>query len=98
MGEAGVLGISWFIWALLALAIAAIFAFLIVPNAEQMALVSGWQAFVVRWGHSLVWVFLAISFALRGIGQANLTALANPIGMLAGITYVLYLFISLRKP
>jgi hypothetical protein len=47
-----------------------------------------WQHLLLRWGHALVWLLLAGSFALRAAGQegeANLLALAG------GLLYVLFI-------
>jgi hypothetical protein len=91
----GFLGISWWIWGGLACIVALIFAFF-VPNREAVMAVTGLQFIILRWFHSLVWVFLAASFFMRASGNASLLNFANPVALLGGITYAVYMLTMLR--
>lgn len=93
---AGFLGISWWIWGILACIVALIFGFY-VPNREAIMATTGLQFVILRWFHSLVWVFLAASFFMRGTGNTSLVNLANPVAMLGGISYGIYMVTMLRS-
>lgn len=87
----GFLNLPWFAWAALALVVAVVYSFV----WPQKALTSGsdFRFFIIRWGHALTWLLLAINFVLRGIspslnGAANLIALAG-----AGM-YILFIAMS----
>lgn len=82
----GFWGISWFIWGGLALIPAVIFWF-VAPQAA--AGLSEWQRFILRYGHTVVWVLLAISFLLRGAG----IGLANVFSAAGGFMYGLFLVV-----
>jgi hypothetical protein len=71
-----------------ALVIAGVFA-VVVPKKEKVNTAAGWRYIVLRWFHSLVWLFLAAAFFTAG--DANLSALASPAAALGGITYLAYI-------
>ena len=56
----GFLGISWFVWAALAAALAAMFTVIQIP--KQTSQTTGFTHIVLRWFHSVTWDFLALSF------------------------------------
>jgi hypothetical protein len=80
------LSIPFAIWGLLALGVALLFVF--VWPSERVGDVRGFRFIVLCWSHALVWLLLALSFFARG---ANLPNLANPIALLAGLTYLLFI-------
>jgi hypothetical protein len=78
--------VSPWAWAGLCLAVAAVWVF-VVPR-PQLAGATGWRRFLLRWGHALVWLLLALSFGLRAAGQSGL---ADPVAAAGGLTYVAFL-------
>lgn len=93
--DTGFLNISWWIWGILALVVALVFA-VFVPAAKKVNALQGLTFVVVRWFHSLVWVLLALSFFLRGTQNETAVSLADPIGLAAGIVYVVYMVTFVR--
>jgi hypothetical protein len=93
----GFLNISWWILGSLALVVALIYA-IYVPKSDLVNSTKGLQFVIVRWFHSLVWVILAISFYMRGSGQKELSAWANPTTLSGGIIYIVFFigFIRLK--
>jgi hypothetical protein len=87
----GFLNISWFIWADLALIIAVIYSVLWPRKAANGG--SGFRYLVLRWGHALTWILLAVSFLLRGL-STSLTATANFAALIGGLTFVLFLVMT----
>lgn len=81
----GFVGISWFVWAALAAALAALFTVFQLP--KQTSQTTGFTYIVLRWFHSLTWVFLAISFLVRGTAP-RLSAVADVIGLAGLGTYI----------
>lgn len=93
--DSGFLNIPWLVWSALALVIAAVFVFF-VPGAEKLKTVKGWPYFIARWFHSLVWLLLALSFAMRALSNETIRGLADPVAALGGITYLIYIITLLR--
>jgi len=87
----GFLNLPWFLWATLALIIAVIYSFVWPNNALTVA--SDFRFFIIRWGHALTWVLLAINFVLRGI-HPNLNGTANIVALLGGLMYALFIIIT----
>ncbi|MFT3891581.1 MAG: hypothetical protein QM730_08115 [Anaerolineales bacterium] len=54
---------------------------------------SGFRYFIVRWGHALTWILLALNFFLRGINP-ELNGIANMIAMAGGVSYLLFMIVS----
>jgi hypothetical protein len=88
----GFLNLPWFLWAALALLVGIIYSFFWPQKAADLAV--GYRFFIIRWGHALVWFLLAINFALRGISP-SLNSIANLLAFVGGITYVLFILLSL---
>ena len=65
----GFLNIPYFAWTVLALIVAGIFVY-IWPHKAVTVPSAGFRYFVIRWGHALIWVLLAVSFSrsVRGLG------------------------------
>ena len=87
----GFLGLPWFIWAVLALVVAIVYSF--VWPQKAMIANSGFRFFIIRWGHALTWVLLAINFLLRGLSP-SWNGAANLVAMAAGVTYFLFMLMS----
>ncbi len=90
-------GMIWRIGGGLASGVALIFA-VIVPNEKAVMATNGTQFFILRWFHSLVWVFLAVACLMRSSKNKSLIQLSNPIAMLGGLCYAVYLFSFLQLP
>lgn len=87
--------LRWLAAGVVALLIAGVFA-VFVPNAEKVNATEGFPYFIVRWGHSLVWVLLAISFFIAASGNKSLLTLANPIAAAGGLLYLVFIVTFLR--
>lgn len=87
----GFLNLPWFVWAALALIVAVVYSF-VWPQKAATASV-GFRYFVIRWGHAVTWLLLAINFALRGISPSQ-NGTANVVAMTGGIMYLLFMFMS----
>ena len=75
--ERGFFGVPWALWGLAALALAAVWT--VVWPADRAVGAVGLRFLLLRWGHAAVWLLLALSFFVRGMGAAgpaNLLALA----------------------
>lgn len=84
----GFLNLPWFLWAVLALIVAVIYSFIWPQKAAVMA--TGFRFFILRWGHTLTWILLAINFFLRGF-STSLNGMANAIALVGALTYVLFI-------
>lgn len=87
----GFLGLPWFVWAALALLVALIYTF-VWPH-KVVSESAGFRFLVIRWGHPLTWLLLAINFILRGISP-SLNGSANLVAAAGGIVYILFMFMS----
>jgi len=87
----GFLDVPWFVWAALALLLAIVWIY-VGPHTKIPA-TSGFRYFIIRWGHSLTWVLLAVSFFLRGINP-SLNGIANLIAAAGGITYLTFIVMT----
>lgn len=84
----GLLGIPWWVCGVFSVALAIVWAF--VWPAEKVLVHEGFRFFAVRWGHSLVWVLLALSFFLRLAGP-RWAGLAEACAVAGGISYLIFL-------
>jgi hypothetical protein len=87
----GFLNIPYFAWTVLALVVAVIFVY-IGPHNKLIA-TPGFRYFIIRWGHALTWVLLAVSFFLRGISP-SLNGAANLIAAAGGLVYLLFMVMA----
>jgi hypothetical protein len=87
----GILNLPWFVWAGLALVVAVIYSFIWPQKAGAAA--TGFPFFVIRWGHALTWILLAINFMLQGFSP-SLNGAANLIALLGGLIYVLFMLMA----
>ena len=82
------LNLPWFLWAGLALLVAVIYS--IVWPKKAVTATSGARYFIVRWGHALVWILLAINFLLRGL-SSSLNGAADAVALAGGLMYIAFL-------
>ena len=87
----GFLNIPYFIWAALALGIAGIFTH-VWPH-QAVTVTTGLRYFIIRWGHALTWILLAVSFFLRGIGP-ELNGGASFFALAGGVMYLLFMVMT----
>jgi hypothetical protein len=94
----GFLSIPWLVWGILSLVVAGIFA-IFVPAAEKVNAAVGLQFIIVRWFHSLCWLLIASNFFLRALGDKNANGIANLLGAIGGVVYVIYIitFVQVLK-
>lgn len=84
----GFFGIPWFVWAAVALAIAVVYIFIWPRKAASAS--NGIRFFVLRWGHALTWILLAVNFLLRGVSP-NLNGVATLFALAGGALYLLFM-------
>ncbi len=87
----GFLNLPWFFWALMALTLSVVWVF-VGPHTSLPAS-TGLRFFVIRWGHALTWLLLAIGFCLRGISPA-LVGTANLFAVAGGLVYALFVLMA----
>ena len=87
----GFLNLPWFVWAIASILMAVIFAF--VWPQQEAAGATGFHYFIIRWGHTLTWILLAINFFLRGLSSA-LDGAANLAALAGGIVYILFIVMT----
>ena len=87
----GFLNLPYFAWSALALILAVVWVY--VGPHTKLTPTPGFHYFVLRWGHALTWLLLAISFFVRGLSQ-SLDGAANLIALAGGIIYLLFLVMT----
>jgi len=75
----------------LALIVAGIFVY--VWPSKVVTETTGFRHFVIRWGHALTWLLLALSFFLRGIGP-ELNGGSSFFALAGGVLYVMFLLMA----
>jgi len=83
-------GIPVYFLSILALIIAMIYVFVWPKALIENQMLQPYEKFLLRWGHALSWVFMALagfSWGSHSLGLATLFAL------LGGITYLLFIVI-----
>lgn len=86
------LGLPLALWGVLCLVVALLFAF-VVPHSGAMG-ARGAAAFLLRWGHALVWLLLALFCFARGAGADDA---ANPLAAAAGLLYLAFILALVRR-
>ena len=87
----GFFGIPWWVYGLISLVLAAVWVVFwpadrLPPDAGAL------RTFLLRWGHALTWLLLAVQFFLRaGWGGAALVPLANVTALAALAVYIGFL-------
>jgi hypothetical protein len=84
----GYIGVSWFVWAVLAAVASALLTTIQIP--KQTPHTAGLTHLTLRWFHSITWFLLALSFLLRGL-RAGPPALADLVGIAGLGTYLAFL-------
>jgi hypothetical protein len=87
----GFLNLPWLAWAGIALLIAILYAFVWPHKAVTMT--AGFRFFVLRWGHALTWLLLAINFVLRGL-DPKFNGTATVIAAFGGLIYLLFMVMT----
>lgn len=87
----GFLDLPWFVWAGLALIIAAVYSFIWLQKTGIT--VNGFRFFILRWGHAITWMLLAINFLLRGV-SSSLNGAADIIALAGGLAYFLFMIMA----
>lgn len=90
------LGVPWLIWAVVALVVAALYAF-VIPNSKITPATNGLQLVILRWFHPLVWVLLAMMFLMRSKLVPGSTTLANSIGLVGLAVYITFMIVLARS-
>jgi hypothetical protein len=88
------LGVSWTVWGGFCLIIAAVY-FIIWPRPKITSPAPGrplWRQLARRYGHGLVWIFLALSCFARGGSLPGGQSLANGLALAALGCYALFIF------
>jgi hypothetical protein len=84
----GFLNIPYIVWSLLALILAIVWVYVGPHTKTDMA--PGFPYLVIRWGHALTWLLLAVSFFLRGF-SSSMNGWANLIAMAGAVIYLLFI-------
>ena len=84
----GFLSIPYFVWSALALILAVVWIY--VGPHTKLTVTTGLRYFVIRWGHAVTWLLLAVSFFLRGLSP-SMNGVANMIALAGGLTYLLFM-------
>ena len=87
----GWLNLPWFLWAGISLCIAMIWIYIWPRKAVTSNM--GFRYLILRWGHALTWVFLAVSFFLRGIGP-DLNGGSSFFALAGGLMYLLFMLMT----
>ena len=87
----GWFNLPWFLWAVLAIVLAVVWVY--VGPHTKLTPIPGFRYFVIRWGHSLTWFLLAISFFLRGMGP-ELNGGASFFAFTGGLIYLLFIVMT----
>ncbi len=85
------LNIPYFAWTAIALVIAAIFAY--IWPGKAVTATTGLRYFIIRWGHALTWLLLAVSFFLRGFGP-ELNGGSSFFAFAGGLMYLLFMVMT----
>lgn len=85
----GWLGLPLVAWGALCLAVSVVWIFL--WPAERAVGADGVRFFLIRWGHSAVWLLLAAMCFMRGSGNTTLATWAGPLGLGSLVVYLAFL-------
>lgn len=83
------LGLPWAFWGTLCILVATLYA-AVWPRPRPGTTRVGWHHLVLRWGHTVVWVLLALACFTRAFAPA-LESLADSFASLAFFSYALFL-------
>jgi hypothetical protein len=82
-------GIPLVIWGALCCALTVLWV-VVWPSAKAAA-TSGFRFVVLRWFHTLAWLFLAIAAFLAALDAPGGAATARPVALLALLTYLVFM-------
>jgi peptidoglycan/LPS O-acetylase OafA/YrhL len=85
-----VFGIPWLVLAGAAAVVAAVYIF--VPIGTD---VTGLRWFVLRWFHTIAWLFLALAALARSKVTGTPVEFAAPLGATGGLIYVIFMLTTL---
>lgn len=85
-----IFGIPWLAFAAAALVIGVIYA--VVPTVGDA---TGTRWFVLRWSHTLAWIFLALAAVARSKVGGVPVEWAAPLGATGGLIYVAFMLTTL---
>jgi hypothetical protein len=60
---------------------------------KAVSVTTGFRYLVIRWGHALTWILLAINFVLRGI-TPSFNRTADLIAAAGGLAYLLFMVMT----
>lgn len=89
--------VSAWVWALPCFALAGIYAVVWWPSSAATSDSTSLTYFTLRWGHSVTWVLLALSFLVRSSTPSGSKRIANILAFIALIIYLLFLFVAVRS-
>lgn len=82
--------LSWLVGGILALALALVWVF-VWPEDHVTADTGRLRYFLLRWGHSLAWLFLSAMFFLKAAGNKTSESWGSSLGSLGGLSYAAFL-------
>ena len=85
-----VFGIPWLALAAAAVLVAAVYVFVQIGTDA-----SGLHWFVLRWFHTVAWVFLALAALARSKVTSTPVEFAAPLGATGGLVYVVFMLTTL---
>ena len=85
-------GIPWLALAIAAVGVAVFYAFVPVAGVEE-----GARWMILRWGHSIAWVFLAAAAAIRAKVTTMPVEFTAPVAATGGLIYVVLMVVTLTS-
>ena len=61
------------------------------PRPKPGTLRPRWRQVVLRWGHTAVWLVLALSFFIRGADTPGIAGQANVLALAGGLLYAVFI-------
>ena len=94
--QAKFIGVPFAVWGILWLIVALIWVF--VWPADKAAALSGARFLILRWGHALVWLLLAIAAFVTGFDVLGGARLGQPVALASLIVYLAFMFTMITTP
>lgn len=88
--EANLFGVPLLLWGTLSLVLAIVWCF--VWPKDKAAAVGRTRYAILRWGHTLVWLFLALAAFLTALDIVGGASTARLVAFLGLITYLAFMF------
>ena len=67
------------------------------PRRKAVGVTKGLRYLVLRWFHSLVWLLLAVSVAVRAQSGRTAYVVASALAIAALLVYVVFLIVAFKK-